>query len=62
MDNHAKELYDRTLMIHIQLNPKPRQEQYRQYRTRLMHYGGDETELICLNWAKDWHNGGEHSK
>jgi hypothetical protein len=53
LDEHARELYDRTLMIHIQLNPKPRQEQYRQYRTRLMQFGGDQTELICLNWAKD---------
>jgi hypothetical protein len=53
LDDHARKLYDRTLLIHIQLNSKPRQQQYRQYRSRLMQFGGDQTELICLNWAKD---------
>jgi len=53
LDSHAQEIYDRTLLIHIQLNPKPRQDQYRQYRTRLLQYGGDQTEVICLNWAKN---------
>ena len=66
-DAHAKEISDRALVIHIQLTPKPRQDQYRQYRDRLLRYKGDATELICLNWAKDaqewcreqskpWHN------
>ncbi len=66
-DAHALAIYDRTLVVHIQLNPKPRQDQYRQYRDRLLRFQGDETELICLNWAKDvrescaegtkqWHN------
>jgi len=55
MDEHARDIYDRTLVIHIQLNSKPRQAQFRQYRSRLMQFGGDQTELICLNWAKDVH-------
>jgi hypothetical protein len=60
-DTEAQQLYDRTLLIHIQLNPKPRQEQYREYRSRLMRLNGDQTELLCLNWAKDVHEcfGGE---
>jgi len=67
LDAHASAIYDRALVVHIQLNPKPRQEQFRQYRDRLLRYNGDETELICLNWArnvdewcgvqaKPWHN------
>ena len=34
----ATALYDRTLLIHIQLNPKPRQAQYRLYRTHFLQY------------------------
>ncbi len=55
LDEHAKQLYDRTLLLHIQLNAKPRQEQFRQYRNRVWRFGGDQTELLCLNWAKDVH-------
>jgi hypothetical protein len=55
LDEHARQLYDRTLLLHIQLNAKPRQEQFRQYRNRLWSFGGDQTELLCLNWAKDVH-------
>lgn len=51
-DADAQAIYDRALLIHIQLNPKPRQEQYRQYRVRLLQFHGDATELICLNWAQ----------
>jgi len=54
-DAHAEAIYDRALVVHIQLNPKPRQEQYRRYRDRLLAFGGDATELICLNWARDVH-------
>ncbi len=53
LDADALVVYDRALVIHIQLNPKPRQEQFRSYRDRLLRFQGDETELICLNWAKD---------
>lgn len=53
LDEHARQLYDRTLLIHIQLNEKPRQEQYRLYRPKLLGFQGDATELLCLNWAKN---------
>lgn len=52
-DEDARAVYDRTLVLHIQLNPKPRQDQFRQYRCQLFRFKGGETELICLNWAKD---------
>ena len=52
-DADARSIYDRALVIHIQMTPNPRQEQYRQYRERLFQFKGDATELICVNWAKD---------
>lgn len=51
LDTEAMAVYDRGLIIHIQLNQKPRQEQFRFYRDRLLRFNGDSTELICLNWA-----------
>jgi hypothetical protein len=51
LDQDAAAVYDRGLIIHIQLNQKPRQEQFRLYRDRLLRFNGDATELICLNWA-----------
>jgi len=54
-DAHANEIYDRSLIIHIQLNPSPRHTQYRQYRDKLFNYANDETELICVNWASNVH-------
>lgn len=53
LDADAQFVYDRALILHIQLNPKPRQGQFSQYRSRLMRFGGDSTEVICLNWAKN---------
>lgn len=55
LDAHANELYHCTLLIHIQLNKSPRHAQYRRYREKLLQYDGDETEVLCLNWAKDVH-------
>ena len=66
-DAHATAIYDRTILIHIQLNPNPRQDQFKLYRAKLMGFGGGQTELICLNWAQgikfrnnggwtDWNN------
>lgn len=55
MDQHATDIYNRALIIHIQLNPKPRHPHFRDYRSKLMRIGGDQTEVICLNWAKDVH-------
>jgi len=63
-DAHAAAMYDRALILHIQLNPKPRHAQYRLYRDKLLGYHGDVTELICLNWAAnvcDWSDGEERS-
>lgn len=54
-DADAQAIYDRALIVHIQLNPAPRQAQYRQYRDRLLRFHGDATELICLNWAREVH-------
>jgi len=54
-DADAGVVYDRALVVHIQLTRKPRQEQYRQYRDRLLRFHGDTTEILCLNWAKDVH-------
>jgi hypothetical protein len=53
LDQQAQAVYDRALIIHIQLNPKPRHEEFRRYRDRLLRYEGDSTEIICLNWARD---------
>ena len=60
LDSDAKAIYDRALIIHIQLNPKPRNTQYRMYRNRLLGLVGDQTEIICLNWAmgvEEWCEG-----
>jgi predicted amidohydrolase len=45
------DLHDMSLVLHIQLNPKPRESAYREYRKRIFGFPGDRTELICLNWA-----------
>lgn len=50
-DADAKQVYDRTLVLHIQLNRKPREAKFRGYRDRLLQLSGDQTEIICLNWA-----------
>ena len=66
-DVHAAAIYDRTLIVHIQLNEKPRNDQFRRYREKLLSLSGDATEVICSNWAsnvklwngrqsKQWHN------
>lgn len=45
--------HNATLILHIQLNPRPRDSTFRDYRKRLFAFTGDQTELICLNWAAD---------
>lgn len=53
-DEHmARDIYDRALIIHIQLNPKPRNEYFTECREKLLKYDGDETEILCLNWAEN---------
>ena len=52
-DEIAKAIYDRALILHIQLNPNPRHEGFCGCRERLFRYGGDATEVLCLNWSED---------
>ena len=61
-DSHAEDIYDRGLILHIQLNAKPRHERFLGSRERIFGFGGDATEVICLNWASNvcsWHDGKE---
>ena len=53
LDDDARKVYRDTLILHIQLNPKPHHGQFSQYRSRLMRFSGDTTEIICLNWARN---------
>jgi hypothetical protein len=56
-ETNLKDFYDRTLLLHIQLNPNPRQSGFRSYRKYLFETADDQTEIICLNWAlnvKEW--------
>lgn len=50
-DADALVVYDRALVLHLQLNPKPRQDQYRLSRNKLFYSADGATQLICLNWA-----------
>lgn len=47
-------LTDRSILIHIQLNPNPRQKDFRLYRTLTFGRDSDLTncDIICLNWAQ----------
>lgn len=63
-DGVAQQIYDRALILHIQLNPDPRNQIFLGCRARLLGCFGDSTEIICLNWARDvefWVNN-EHKK
>lgn len=58
--SNLKDVYDRTLLLHIQLNPNPRHSAFRSYRKYLFETAADVTEIICLNWAshvKEWKEG-----
>jgi len=52
-DSDAKRVYDRGLILHIQLNQKPRHESFLDSRRKIFKWHGDATEVICLNWARD---------
>jgi len=52
-DSQAALIYDRALILHLQLNPSPRHEEFHECRTKLLRYSGDATEVLCLNWARD---------
>lgn len=59
-----KKLSDRTVLIHIQLNPKPKQTDYRRYRNEVFRRSPDTTncDIICLNWAQNvvQHDSADH--
>lgn len=50
-----KKLSDRAVLIHIQLNPKPKHTDYRRYRNEIFRRSPDTTncDIICLNWAEN---------
>lgn len=50
-----KKLTDRAVLIHIQLNPKPKHTDYRRYRNEVFRKSAVVTDcdIICLNWAQD---------
>ncbi|WP_307597191.1 hypothetical protein [Variovorax paradoxus] len=50
-----RKLSDRTVLIHIQLNPKPKQTDYRRYRNEVFRRSPVTTDcdIICLNWAQN---------
>jgi hypothetical protein len=52
-DEIAAAIYDRALILHIQLNQNPRNEWFLGCRERLLRYNGDATEVFCLNWSED---------
>lgn len=54
-DGDAEMIYDRALILHIQMNQDPRHVWFHGCRERLLRYNGDETEVLCLNWAEDVH-------
>lgn len=52
--DHVEQAHLNSLLIHIQLNPKPAHIDYAAYRTRLCAVGtNSNVELLCLNWAKN---------
>lgn len=48
-------LSDRSILIHIQLNPNPRHMDYRAYRGQIFGLDNDcsNCDIICLNWAQN---------
>lgn len=50
-----KKLSDRTILVHIQLNPKPKQTDYRRYRNEVFRRSPATTDcdIVCLNWAQN---------
>lgn len=52
-DALVPDLIDRSTLIHIQLNPDPRNSAYRQYRKTTFETDTSTSEchVVCLNWA-----------
>ena len=50
-----KRLSDRSVLIHIQLNPKPKHVDYRKYRAEIFRRSPALTDcdIVCLNWAQN---------
>ena len=57
-------LIDRATLIHIQLNPDPRNSVYRQYRKTAFETDSSTSEchIVCLNWAGSVVQHGEHGE
>jgi hypothetical protein len=51
-DELADSCYKGLLLLHLQLNEKPRDGGYKQYRRRLFRTRDEVTEVIALNWAE----------
>ena len=52
-DEISRQVYDLSLILHIQLNPEPRHQRFLESRGKLLGFSGDSTEIICLNWASN---------
>jgi hypothetical protein len=52
-DHHADQIHHNGLIFHIQLNQNPRHNIFTGCRSKLLGYGNDTTEIVCLNWARD---------
>jgi hypothetical protein len=50
-----RKLSDRAILIHIQLNPKPKHTDYRRYRNEVFRRSAALTDcdIVCLNWAQN---------
>jgi hypothetical protein len=53
-DAIVPDLVDRGTLIHIQLNPDPRNQAYRQYRKTAFELDdrASDCHIVCLNWAR----------
>lgn len=61
-DQDARNVYDRSLILHIQLNNERQHTNLLGFRERLLRLSGDQTELLTLNWARGtriYHDGNE---
>jgi len=53
-DEKVVDLVDRSTIVHIQLNPAPRNDTYRRYRADAFRLDAKASEchILCLNWAR----------
>jgi len=60
-DEMVQENHRDSLILHVQLNPKPWHSTFSKYRSHLFDVGSNSNvELCCLNWARgfSWENDG----